>query len=132
MIDENPLRCGSKPFGRRLMSERGDCTWPRRRTASAMAAAGRAPGVARRTIGRGRKDLRDPTPVRGRVRRPGAGLREFTGKAPTLLTDLETLLERARMADPMRPLRWVSKSHDKLATALCAMGHKVSASSLPK
>jgi hypothetical protein len=29
-------------------------------------------------------------------------------------------------------LRWVSKSHDKLATALCEMGHQVSASSLPK
>jgi len=36
------------------------------------------------------------------------------------------------MGDPMRPLRWVSKSHDKLATALRAMGHKVSSSSLPK
>jgi hypothetical protein len=32
----------------------------------------------------------------------------------------------------MRSLRWVSKSHDKLATALCEMGHQVSASSLPK
>jgi Rhodopirellula transposase DDE domain len=70
--------------------------------------------------------------VRGRVRRPGAGRRKLTAKDPTLLTDLETLLEPATMGDPMRPLRWVSKSHDKLATALCAMGHKVSASSLPK
>jgi hypothetical protein len=32
----------------------------------------------------------------------------------------------------MRSLRWVSKSHDKLATAMCEMGHQVSASSLPK
>ena len=38
--------------------------------------------------------------------------------------DLERLLEPATMGDPMRPLRWVSKSHDKLATALRAMGHK--------
>ena len=36
------------------------------------------------------------------------------------------------MGDPMRPLRWVSKSHEKLATALQAMGHKVSSSSIPK
>ena len=36
------------------------------------------------------------------------------------------------MGDPMRALRWVSKSHDKLATALRAMGHKVSSSSIPK
>ena len=38
-------------------------------------------------------------------------------KYPTLLADLERLLEPATMGDPMRPLRWVSKSHDKLATA---------------
>ena len=48
------------------------------------------------------------------------------------LRDLETLLEPATLGDPMRPLRWVSKSHDKLATALCEMGHAVSAASLPK
>jgi len=36
------------------------------------------------------------------------------------------------MGDPMRPLQWVSKSHAKLAAALCAMGHKVSARSIPK
>ena len=36
------------------------------------------------------------------------------------------------MGDPMRPLRWVSKSHDKLATALRAIGHKVSSSSIPR
>jgi Rhodopirellula transposase DDE domain len=53
-------------------------------------------------------------------------------KDPTLLADLERLLEPATMGDPMRPLRWVSKSHDKLATALRALGHKVSSSSIPK
>src|SRR5689334_11273486 len=97
-----------------------------------VAATGRATGVACSTIGRGLKDLRDPVPVRGRVRRPGAGRRKLTAKDPTLLTDLEKLLEPATLRDPMRPLRWVSKSHDKPATALCAMGHQVSASSLPK
>jgi hypothetical protein len=56
----------------------------------------------------------------------------LTAKDPTLLEDLQRLLEPATMGDPMRPLRWVSKSHDKLATALRAMGHKVSSSSIPK
>ena len=56
----------------------------------------------------------------------------MTMKDPTLLADLERLLEPATMGDPMRPLRWVSKSHDKLATALRALGHKVSSSSIPK
>ena len=32
----------------------------------------------------------------------------------------------------MRPLRWVSKSHAKLASALCAMGHQIAKSSIPK
>jgi hypothetical protein len=32
--------------------------------------------------------------------------------------------------DPMRPLLWVSKSYDKLAAALCHMGHKISAASV--
>ena len=36
------------------------------------------------------------------------------------------------MGDPVRPLRWVSKSHDKLAMALRELGHKLSASSIPK
>jgi hypothetical protein len=32
----------------------------------------------------------------------------------------------------MRPLRWVSKSHAKLAAALCTMGHRIGKSSIPK
>ena len=36
------------------------------------------------------------------------------------------------MGDPMRPLLWVSKSPEKLAAALCAMGHRISESSIPK
>ncbi len=55
----------------------------------------------------------------------------LTTRDPTLLEDLQRLLEPATMGDPMRPLRWVSKSHDKLAAALRAMGHKVSSSTIP-
>src|SRR5208337_2570284 len=51
---------------------------------------------------------------------------------PTLLEDLQRLLDPATMSDPMRPLRWVSKSHDKLVTALRGMGDKVSSSTIPK
>ena len=65
------------------------------------------------------------------MRRKGGGTPRLTVK-PTLLEDLQRLLEPATMGDPMRPLRWVSKSHDKLATALRAMGHKVSSSTIPK
>jgi hypothetical protein len=97
-----------------------------------VAATSRATKVARSTIGRGIKDLREPGSLAGKVRRKGAGRPVITAKDPTLLDDLRQLLEPATMGDPMRPLRWVSKSHEKLATALRAMGHKVSASSIPK
>lgn len=135
MIDENPIR-GRYQAVRPSLDERG-----RRLHAAAeaitagyggVAAASRATKVARSTIGRGIKDLREPGSLTGKVRRKGAGRPTATAKDTTLLSDLERVLEPATMGDPMRPLRWVSKSHRKLATALCEMGHKVSASSIPK
>jgi hypothetical protein len=135
MIDEKPIRTRYQAV-RRSLDERG-----RRLHAAAealtaghggVAATSRATKVARSTIGRGIKDLREPGSLAGKVRRKGAGRPAITAKDPTLLDDLRQLLEPATMGDPMRPLRWVSKSHEKLATALRAMGHKVSASSIPK
>src|SRR6202050_1794703 len=135
MIDESPLRIRYESV-RSALSERG-----RRLTAAAeaktagyggVAAAARATRIARSKIGRGLKDLRKPESLTGKVRRAGGGSPRLTTKDPTLLEDLQRLLEPATMGDPMRALRWVSKSHDKLATALRAMGHKVSSSSIPK
>ena len=95
-------------------------------------ASSRATGLARSTIGRGLKDLDDPGSLEGKVRRPGSGRPALTSKDTTLLEDLHKLLEPATMGDPMRPLRWVSKSHAKLAAALCEMGHQIAKSSIPK
>jgi hypothetical protein len=97
-----------------------------------IAAASRATGVARSTIGRGLKDLADPGSLTGEVRRPGTGCPTLTRKDPTLLDDLRHLIEPATMGDPERPLLWVSKSHEKLAAALRAMGHKIKKSGIPK
>jgi len=97
-----------------------------------ISASARATGIARSTIGRGLKDLDDPGALLGVVRRPGSGRHALTVTDPTLLEDLRQLLEPATMGDPMRPLLWVSKSHAKLAAALCAMGHPVAKSSIPK
>jgi hypothetical protein len=97
-----------------------------------ISASARATGIARSTIGRGLKDLDDPGALSGLVRRPGSGRHALTVTDPTLLEDLRQLLEPATMGDPMRPLLWVSKSHAKLAMALCAMGHQVAKSSIPK
>src|SRR5271163_2717005 len=133
MIDESPLRIRYEAV-RSSLDERG-----RRLSAAAeakaagyggIAAASRVTKLARSTIGRGLKDLRDPGSLGRKVRRKGGGSPRLATKDPTLLADLERLLEPATTGDPMRPLRWVSKSHDKLATS--AMGHKVSSSSIPK
>ena len=97
-----------------------------------ISAAAQATGVARSTIGRGLKDLDDPEGLLGVVRRPGSGRRALTVTDPTLIEDFQRLLEPATVGDPMRPLLWVSKSHAKLATALCAMGHQIAKSSIPK
>src|ERR1700732_876224 len=71
-------------------------------------AASQATGIARSTIGRGLKDLGDPTSLSGAVRRPGSGRPALTETDGTLLEDLGQLLEPATKGDPMRPLRWVS------------------------
>lgn len=97
-----------------------------------IAASSRATGLAPSTIGRGLKDLGEPGSLSGKVRRPGGGRAALTTKDPSLLEDLRQLLEPATMGDPMRPLRWVSKSHAKLAAALLAMGHQIGKSSIPK
>jgi DDE family transposase len=56
----------------------------------------------------------------------------LTQTDPTLLEDLRGLLDSTTLVDPMRPLLWVSKSHEKLALALRDMGHGVSASRIPQ
>jgi DNA-binding phage protein len=97
-----------------------------------VSAAALATGVARSTIGRGLKDLKNPDALSGVVRRRGGGRLALTDTDTTLLEDLRRLVEPSTIGDPMRPLLWVSKSRVKLATALCAMGHRISASSIPK
>jgi len=142
MIDASSIRARYVAVGRDL-NERG-----RRLLAAAeartagyggIAASSRATGVARSTIGRGLKDLAAPGSLSGKVRRPGSGRPALTAQDTTLLGDLRQLLEPATMGDraregedPMRPLRWVSKSHAKLAAALRTMGHRIAKSSLPK
>src|SRR5258708_20721073 len=89
-------------------------------------------GLARSTIERGLKDLDAPPPARGRVRREGGGPRRKDERDATLLDDLKRLVEPATLGDPMRPLVWVSKGLDKLASALADMGQSISPNSVRK
>jgi hypothetical protein len=61
-----------------------------------------------------------------RVRQPGAGRKTAVSKDPTLLRDLEALVEPTTRGDPESPLRWTCKSVRRLAQALQAQGHEVS------
>src|SRR6202049_1069656 len=89
-------------------------------------------GLARSTIGRGLKDLDPPPRPKGGERRKGGGRRHLSSRDATLIEDLRGVIEPATLGDPMRPLLWVSKSYDQLASALQKKGHEISASNVKK
>jgi len=95
-----------------------------------VAAVARATGIAPSTIGRGLKELAAGAVAGGRARRRGGGRKKLIDRDASLLSDLLWLVEPATLGDPERPLKWVSKSHAKLAAALQAMGHAVSPQSV--
>jgi transposase len=87
----------------------------------------RATGISYSTIQRGLQELKTDRPLApGRIRRPGGGRKKTVDQDPTLLTDLEGLVEPTASGDPMSPLRWTSKSVRQLAASLQGMGHRVS------
>ena len=87
----------------------------------------RATGIAYSTIVRGLKELESGASAEApRVRRAGGGRKRTLEKDPTLLADLEGLVEPTASGDPQSPVRWTSKSVRQLAAALQAMGHAVS------
>jgi transposase len=92
-----------------------------------IAATARATGMAIDTIRKGIRELESgETLERRRVRRPGGGRKPITETDPTLLEDLERLLDDGTRGDPELPLRWTSKSVRKLAEGLRELGHEVS------
>ena len=90
------------------------------------AAVARATGAAAGTIRRGLADLRATDLPAGRVRRAGGGRKRSTELDPTLLADLEALIEPGTRGDPESPLRWTTNSVRNLAAELRRTGHAVS------
>jgi len=97
----------------------------------------RATGLSRTTIGEGMRELRERTnlgiedessvwELPTRVRRPGGGRHPLKDNDPTLVRDLEALIEPTTRGDPQSPLRWTCKSTRNLAEALSRHGHRVS------
>jgi len=92
-----------------------------------IAGVARATGISYSTIQRGLQELTAEEPLAPeRIRRLGGGRKRTLDKDPTLMADLEGLVEPTASGDPMSPLRWTAKSVRQLAASLQRMGHQVS------
>jgi transposase len=97
--------------------------------AGSVSAVARATGVSRRAIRAGVKELKARGAAAlapGRIRRPGGGRKRTVDQDPTLVTDLEQLIEPTTRGDPQSPLRWTCKSVRRLAAELTRQGHRTS------
>jgi Rhodopirellula transposase DDE domain len=87
----------------------------------------RASGMSRRAIRQGLSELKqkpDHAQKAGgsRIRRRGGGRKKTLTKDPSLIQDLEKLVEPTTRGDPESPLRWTCKSVRKLAEELRRLG----------
>jgi hypothetical protein len=94
-----------------------------------VSAVARATGVSRRAITAGIKELKQrkrtsqTVQAQSRIRRKGAGRKRTMDKDPTLLADLDRLVDPVTRGDPESPLRWTCKSVRRLAEELQQEGH---------
>ena len=96
-----------------------------------IAMVARATGLSRNTIVAGLSELDNPElqarVAAGRSRRPGAGRKSVVVTRPEIEVALDRLVSPATRGDPMSPLRWSSKSTEKLAAELRAEGFTIDA-----
>jgi len=86
----------------------------------------KATGISKPTIIKGLRELDSPSNLsKDEIRLKGGGRKKLTDKDPSLLMDLDKLIEPITRGDPESPLRWSSKSTSKLANELCEQGHRV-------
>lgn len=89
-----------------------------------------ATGLNRRTISKGEQELSIRAAagagVGKRIRKEGGGRKRQTEKVPILAERIEELVEPHTKGDPMRPLRWTSKSTYKLSEQLKSEGLEAS------
>jgi len=135
MIDEDGIRHRWEQVGSKL-DERERRLWAAAEVQAAgygaLSVVSRITGIARSTINRGEDDLGEGPLPDGRVRRAGGGGKPLRVRNPAVIVDLERLVEPVTLGSPVAPLRWVSKSREKLARALVEMGHAISANTVGK
>jgi hypothetical protein len=86
----------------------------------------RATGMSRATIHHGLAELDEGELGPERSRRPGGGRKKIRDQNPSVVKDLQALVDPSSRGDPMSPLRWTCKSTRQLARALTDKGHTVS------
>jgi hypothetical protein len=92
-----------------------------------IAQVARATGISASTIRRGLRELNADAPLPpAQTRRAGGGRKRATELDPSLLRDLDALVEPTAPGDPESPLRWTCLSTRTLAVALEGLGHHVS------
>jgi Rhodopirellula transposase DDE domain len=120
---------------RPLMNERMRRQWAACEAMSfsrgGFALVAQATGLSRTTLWAGKRELQQQAclPPEGiqpeRIRRPGGGRHLVKTDDPTLLHDLEVLLDSTTRGDPQSPLRWTCQSTRNLAEELNREGHRV-------
>jgi transposase len=87
----------------------------------------RAIGISRNSIALGYKELKNADIIDiNKERKEGGGRKNLINTDPTLMKDLDSIIDPVTYGDPESPLRWTSKSLRKLAEVLNEMGHKIS------
>jgi len=78
-------------------------------------------------IRQGLRELKEaPVHPAGRIRRAGGGRKKSKVKDPSLVADMERLVEALTRGDPQSSLRWTCKSVRNLAEELNRQGHDIS------
>jgi Rhodopirellula transposase DDE domain len=130
MIDESKIAERYRALGPEL-NERQRRLWAASEARSygrgGIAAVVRATGISKNTVVRGIAEVREGARLdAGRVRRAGAGRPRLTESDPGVVAALEALVDPETRGDPESPLRWCSKSLQKIASALVDGGHQIS------
>ena len=109
------------------LNERGRRLWAASEAISfgpgGIRAVSEALEMSPKTVIQGRRELQGESPderggrvvTRGRQRRPGGGRKPAVEQQPGLLEAIEAIVNPATRGDPMKPLKWTSKSLRKIS-----------------
>ena len=129
LVDESGIRARWLVVEQEL-DERGRRMWAAAEARShgwgGIAAVVRATGISEATVRRGLVEVAsgERAPA-GRVRRAGAGRKAILEVDPGLAAALESLIDPVTRGDPESPLRWTSKSVQRLTEGVRRLGHAV-------